>query len=376
MDQWLSTVLNGQPFFSGLNHLLSEYNYRKLTYPEDALPGISGLLGVLSRSFEGGFLFGLPEICFDSALMWRANSMNSMKRRKDSGRTNLLNLTSRLPSWSWISWKCLGMTTIQEDTFRLWDRGYRTTPIVRWYTHETLDAAVKRPINSTWFYLPQKFQDSGFKLPEGWMREEYNKTQHGPEKYARGTPPDGLGKYVYRHVTDPEQYFWLPIPITTLSEAIELSIAPQTPYISCRTRRGWFKATKIPESEFLGINYAHLKRKFTPGLLNHQGKRCGWLHLHGMDDILQFPEDDSDVDFKVEIVAICRRKEEDIFARKIREEVEEKREGEIYIPVFKEMYCVLWVEWVAGVAYRKASGVVEKDVWEGYDTEVVDLILG
>ncbi|KAH7146181.1 heterokaryon incompatibility protein-domain-containing protein [Dactylonectria macrodidyma] len=389
IDRWLSRLLNGQPDFAALDRLLSEYNQRKLTYPEDALPGISGLLAILSRSFEGGFLFGLPETCFDSALMWRAGLTTEMTRRKDSGHTNLLALSSRLPSWSWLSWECFAMSTVNEETFQSWYRGYRTTPITQWYTHETPDAAVKRPIRANWFRLQEQHKDSEFELPEGWTREKYDEEAHGPEKYESGSPPHGLGKYVYRHVTVPDKYFWLPVPIATVDQTVEPFNPPQTPYISCRTGRGWFTAVQIPKKEFSDTDIAFDKHKLTAGLLDQRGQRCGWLNLHTMADISVFPKAGSPVDFKVELVAICRRQEQEVTTwnnqewvnrggelRDEDDEMGDSDEEEDEKTTFKEVYCVLWVEWIAGVAYRKASGVVDKDVWEAYGTEGVDLILG
>ncbi|KAJ3578556.1 hypothetical protein NPX13_g2008 [Xylaria arbuscula] len=43
---------------------------------------------------------------------------------------------------------------------------------------------------------------------------------------------------------------------------------------------------------------------------------------------------------------------------------------------WNEVYDVLWVEWFNGIAYRKGSGVVYKEIWETHDLEDVDLILG
>lgn len=367
-DRWLSTLLNGQPDFYALNRLLSEYNDRKLTYPEDALPGISGLLALVSRSFEGGFLFGLPETCFDSALMWRTSLITEMTRRVDSGRTHLLASACRLPSWSWISWECFALGAVTEDTFQLGSDGHRTTPITQWYTHETPDAAAKRPIQTHWFGLQEKFKESGYEVPEGWTREEYDETKHNPDEHKGRNPPHGLGKYVYSHVAVPGQYFWLPVPKCTVGETVEPFNPPQTPYISCRTWRGWFAAARIPDSKFSDIEIAFERHKFKAGLLDRQGNYCGWLDLHTTDDICLFPEADSDVDFKVELVAICRREElggVKIFGK-------EKNA----MPSFKARYCVLWVEWVAGVAYRKASGVVSKLVWDEHGVEDVNLILG
>jgi hypothetical protein len=40
-------------------------------------------------------------------------------------------------------------------------------------------------------------------------------------------------------------------------------------------------------------------------------------------------------------------------------------------------YFVLWIEWVDGVAYRKACGGVAAELWEQEkEEELVDLVLG
>jgi len=42
----------------------------------------------------------------------------------------------------------------------------------------------------------------------------------------------------------------------------------------------------------------------------------------------------------------------------------------------KDLYGVLWVEWVDGVAYRKGCGYVRKEIWDSHKLEDVDLVLG
>lgn len=46
-------------------------------------------------------------------------------------------------------------------------------------------------------------------------------------------------------------------------------------------------------------------------------------------------------------------------------------QNEIY-----EYYHVFWIEWKDGIAYRKAMGRVEKNLWEAQAHESIDLILG
>ena len=69
IDPRLGVILAGFPDLESLNNiLLSHYNERQLTFEEDALPAIAGLLSVTSRSFPGGFLYGHPEFFFSTVL--------------------------------------------------------------------------------------------------------------------------------------------------------------------------------------------------------------------------------------------------------------------------------------------------------------------
>ncbi|KAK8017202.1 HET-domain-containing protein [Apiospora marii] len=70
IDDRMKVILAGFPDLGYLSHIIGNYNKRTLRYEEDALPGITGLLSVLSRSFAGGFLYGLPTMFFDRALGW------------------------------------------------------------------------------------------------------------------------------------------------------------------------------------------------------------------------------------------------------------------------------------------------------------------
>lgn len=56
IDPRPQTILAGIPDVESIGHILSNYNERQLSYPEDTLLGIQGFLSVLSRAFEGGFL--------------------------------------------------------------------------------------------------------------------------------------------------------------------------------------------------------------------------------------------------------------------------------------------------------------------------------
>lgn len=60
-----------------------DYSRRRLTLVDDTLAAFAGIAHVLSRVFAGGFVFGMPLMFLDIALLWRPPF---------------------LPSWSWIGW--------------------------------------------------------------------------------------------------------------------------------------------------------------------------------------------------------------------------------------------------------------------------------
>ncbi|KAH8593566.1 heterokaryon incompatibility protein-domain-containing protein, partial [Bisporella sp. PMI_857] len=52
------------------NSLVAKYNFRTLTYPQDALAAFAGVTTALTKSFSGGFICGLPTLFIDQALCW------------------------------------------------------------------------------------------------------------------------------------------------------------------------------------------------------------------------------------------------------------------------------------------------------------------
>lgn len=68
------------PYFHLFLIAINNYNERELIYPEDAAPAITGFLNVLSQTFDGGFLFGMPKAFFDIFLLW--DPTQPIKRRR------------------------------------------------------------------------------------------------------------------------------------------------------------------------------------------------------------------------------------------------------------------------------------------------------
>jgi hypothetical protein len=51
--------------------------------------------------------------------------------------------------------------------------------------------------------------------------------------------------------------------------------------------------------------------------------------------------------------------------------------GSALFNAYRACYFVLWIGWIDGIAYPKASGAVAADVWEqDQEKEPVDLFLG
>lgn len=106
-DGNLSFILTGVPCLPSLSDIIRMCNSKRLRREEDALPGASGLLSVLSRSFEGGFLYGIPIMFFERVLGWQPSwPSTNLHHRIGSIRSaeNCLS-PSYLSSWSWIAWR-------------------------------------------------------------------------------------------------------------------------------------------------------------------------------------------------------------------------------------------------------------------------------
>jgi hypothetical protein len=91
------------PDFDLYTEMISLYNSRVFTYPQDVLPAFSGVLTTLGRSFPSGFMYCLPRIHLDVALLWQPFHKAHRRVPKDEGTTAP---KTHLPSWSWCGWTC------------------------------------------------------------------------------------------------------------------------------------------------------------------------------------------------------------------------------------------------------------------------------
>ncbi|KAJ4246271.1 hypothetical protein NW762_013622 [Fusarium torreyae] len=365
VDTRLKLLLAGFCDDNALKSLIEEYNELTLRYDEDALPAISGLLSVISRSFEGGFLYGIPEMFFERGLCWKpSTSMFNLRRRVRSSRPEDTQLTpDGLPSWSWVGWQGEVSAGFNEATrVTVMDYIEETIPITEWYTsHSPTDPPSKwRRIRSTWYEKRDCYKDFAKPLPPGWTRHDTPAVSpwHGePRLY-----PDGCDKYVFTHDAMPETSeglppeWYYPFPVIDIQETTPPVMPEQTQYLFCET-------TKARLSGYHGGDGNEVV--FRSSLK----EQIGTLYLVNNEFLPLFPKSLDDKGFEVDLVAVCKTR---TYSKTFNEET-----GTFGLPLTNgNTYNVLWIEWKDGIAYRLASGQVDAGEWEKLDQERISLILG
>ncbi|KAI0381406.1 heterokaryon incompatibility protein-domain-containing protein [Hypomontagnella monticulosa] len=343
----LGPIMKGFCDFEAYNELVRAYNERHFTLEEDVLPAIDGMLAAFSRSFTGGFLYGLPEMFFDIALSWRpydwpSEEKQTLTRRRVS--PDPVDPSLRLPSWSWVGWRG-PISAIPYHMESFWSRIHPTT---EWYAGDTPEPYKGRRINSCWYEQKEIFKDLDQPLPAGWRKHSI--VQENEERRKKGRPMK-RGRDYFTHDFAVDRFgrkreFWHPWPVTPITVSSEPNFPAQSPYISCRTKRAWVKAHKHTFGDSSMI------------LLRDSGSHIGDLFLPNTgDDGAQFSDDES-VGLLVELVIVCRK---------------------VGRGAFGDYNNVLWIEWndEKSVAYRKASGEVNKRWWDRHaKAEDIDLVLG
>lgn len=364
----MGEIMRGMPNLLSLGNLISHYNQRELTYDEDALPGISGLLTIFSRCFLGGFICGIPEMFFEAALSWRPHwEHTNLRRRVRSESPNPGQLRPCiLPSWSWIGWE--GLVDISQfeagpaNPSAWWMK--ETIPITTWYTCDSPTTPQTRKIRSSWFETREVYKDFKKPLPPGWTRLAISETANAEDgKNGMLLRPDGCDRYTFRHknMTDDTKHehpwHW-PFPVPDIKESTQPFMPEQTPYLCCDTRRARVFAFQADDGN-----------KAT--LYSGKDKAIGTLRLHNEEQLERFHRLDSGwaAAVDIELVAICRTR---YYSKTFDEHLR------LYTGPIKawEDYTVLWVEWIDGVAYRLAVGQVHQADWEALGLEDVHLVLG
>ncbi|KAH7201509.1 hypothetical protein DER44DRAFT_870315 [Fusarium oxysporum] len=344
-------VMDGFPDDLSLRRYLDEYNQRMLSFEEDALPALFSLLLVFSRTFECGFLYGIPEMFFEHSLCWRVSGTKGLQCRTASSRPIESRFeSSDLPSWSWISEK-----EYVEEAF----------PITEWYTSRlpTDPQEQRRKIRPSWFEKREGYKDFTKPMPPGWKCVPV--LENEPRLY-----PDGCSRYLFEHESMLEPYgrlseWYYPFPVSEIQESTAPFMSEQTPYLFCERVQARLSGYQQDSDklQYPGDNESKL--------CDRLGKDIEKLHLPNKETRDRFPENvnGAEIGLPVDIVAVCRMKR--------CSKTWDREHWETRLLIFKEdLYLVLWVEWKGSIAYRVASGEVIAAEWENLDLEKVSLVLG
>lgn len=218
------------PNFAKYIEMVCLYNYRVLTYPQDALAAISGVLNISARGFISGFVSGLPRLCLDFALLWQPYS----KARRRYAKQKPYNVEPKdcLPSWSWCGWECpidplslrTGLAYLGNEDCQSRASSWRTQSLVKWSVLSE-DMQIKQQMTepSLWKAFEDLSMEEDAVLPDGWSR------------HAKS---DG-GDIYFEHTSVPTIQFKHIVPISNV-EPSKSSLQKLWPFLSCRTTRNFF----------------------------------------------------------------------------------------------------------------------------------------
>ncbi|KAI7788135.1 hypothetical protein LA080_012199 [Diaporthe eres] len=230
------------PNFRLYMELVCRYNHRNLTYAQDALPAISGVLDYFTHGFPGGFISGLPAVFLDSSLLWQPRY--KAKRRIAVPSVENFAPNSALPSWSWAGWQCLidpaslesGLDyEIHEKLNQYFVPDYLTTRgLVDWYTLTT-DGEVHIREPELLERCKQLLGDSrGAAIPRGWSPKAGTETYEAIEDMGIGSDPDRphlrVKKFSYKqrqrnwysHRSETTALYRYPLPTTVPQSTIRI----------------------------------------------------------------------------------------------------------------------------------------------------------
>ncbi|GJN68897.1 hypothetical protein PLICBS_002942 [Purpureocillium lilacinum] len=338
-----------------------DYSSRRVTLVDDTLAAFSGITHVLSRVFAGGFVYGMPLMFLDVALLWRPQA--TIRRRA-------LTRPPFLPSWSWMGWWFDGIPVdltlwragadYVEET-RATKRGqgskrfqpthsFRIKPTVTW---TLTDRANSVPItnNGLQYRELRSRKSANAQLPPGWVRS---------------------GGSHFKHDSDELTVFKYPVPVEEPPEEGDYD-----PRHRERPLPGPLLAFKTTAA-FFDVDYAISmtpKERPNPPIAvgNIWSRSDRWVgEFRAHDGWLGVQSSNYDGDEKLEFIAIStamERKGSYVFSM---ERFEENMDSDEIIDIVN----VLWIERIAGVAYRRGIGHILQKAWDAQAKDEVDILLG
>ncbi|KAF3770869.1 HET-domain-containing protein, partial [Cryphonectria parasitica EP155] len=373
-----STMGNRVPVLGSFQDvMLYHYNLRHLTFPEDALSAFAGCASVLSHSFMGGFVSGLPEVFFDLSLLWQPDLYVERRVAKNPGGAAIC-----LPTWSWASfrgklrqWNSSGgrrFVRVRRNGLKQMGDGEYVTTLVQWNYRSSVQGPDK-PIHHVWSkWRDQCFSDSGgLVCPTGWSRHPLTqdssqspKAMAAPSSTATALP---LPRCYFTQDESSSFYeYWWPIPLPDRGAPRESQRNIQ--FITCKTRRAWLSSgNAMRRNDAAATVIISLQ---TEGGLWAGALEVMEINLH--DDIRSL------LGQRYELVEVARGFISDWDKRDMdamhslsfwgKTTIDEETPG-------AEVYYVMWVVREGGIARRRGLGRVDKAIWVSLQREPVDLVL-
>lgn len=353
-----------EPKWPDLDHwasLVLEYNKRKLTFDADVINAFSGVAAIFQRHFNGGLLWGIPEMFFDHCIIWRP--LGALRRRRPDNDSSRV---SRLPSWSWAGWEGLvylqGFRTwIDRSVDSIYDGVYdgvhdddygqdELQPMVEWYKSKTsnANASVLVSVKNTFHSIESAHRH---KEPEAC-----------PDGWTKKTTPQGKPYYINESVSSTR--FRLPIPLS--NHDIASMPDNESRFLFFRAQHAWFLIGQDVRLHDWQPRSVKLSRRVK--LCDPLGKWAGSLMLHtSLSGPLPIGES-----CELLALSLATFSTDHFFNLGLDRELP---------PLYKtseayKFYNVMWIEWESGIAFRKAVGKVDKDVWDQQNPRTIDVVLG
>ena len=333
------------PSLDEWDSLVWRYNIRKLTFDRDVINAFSGIAAIFQRQFNGGLLWGIPEMLFDHCIIWRP--LGALRRRLDNDSSRV----SRLPSWSWAGWE--GLVTL--EGFRPWiecslhdDYGHdELQPMVEWYKSKTSNAgaAVRFPVKNTFHSL--------------WSAQRDKEQEARPDGWTKITATTPQGNAFYRHESVPFTKYHLPVPLSNY----DVASMPdnESRFLLFKAQHAWF----LMGQDVRTADWPALYVKLCDPL----GHWAGALLLHTPHpDPLPTAESCELLALSLATVNTDSPACSDLNKVLL--------PGEYRDCKAQKFYFVMWIEWEDGIAYRKAVGMVDRDVWDQQNPTTIDVVLG
>ena len=347
--------------------LVEAFSTREMTYPCDSLNAFAGVLNVLEASFSGGFLFGLPEICFDTALLWQ--SKGPLKDRVLLSRSEG-KPSADLPSWSWVRWKGALDFTAWEGVAECLLLSYynqnicSTKRIVQWQKVSRLSGEAV-PLADCYSSGRPMAQNDALPPPPGWKRN--------PLVLGTGEPSTlssllGSTHHVFTHESlgDYPQ-FRFPVPMEASAPGGERSWKS---VIQGRVQRAFLVIEPCRPESHSDQTWHVVSWKLPHG----EKIQVGVVRLH--DQNLEYWSAGEVVG---EFIAISAGEFIQVPGRSVGismsffdawEIKQQSNSGHVY-----QFYNVMLIKRRDGIAVRKGLGRVECELWKSLNAEEIDVKL-